>query len=84
MTNDLTETTNTTLPAEMADRFAALREQAAHAIEIWQPEPGECLLGVITGQQRAAGVYGENLQLLISDPLPKKAGKSVKEKLCSE
>jgi len=54
-------------PATLQDRFAALREQAAHAIETWQPEPGECLLGELIGHQRASGVYGENFQILIKD-----------------
>jgi hypothetical protein len=58
---------NTHLPAEMADRFAALRAAAAHAVETWHPAEGECLLGELIGHQRASGVYGENTQILVKD-----------------
>jgi hypothetical protein len=49
------------------DRIAALRKQAAHAAEVWTPEPGESLVGELVGSQKAAGIYGENFQILIRD-----------------
>jgi hypothetical protein len=56
-----------TLPATLNDRIAALRQKSAHAIETWQPEPGDSLIGVLIGSQKAVGTYGENYQILIQD-----------------
>jgi len=56
---------NTALPAELIERLAQLRAQAEHAVETWQPEPNEALLGVITGHQKVMGTYGENFQVLV-------------------
>jgi hypothetical protein len=58
----MNELTPNNLPA---DRFAAMRQKAATAIEIWQPVPGECLVGVLVGSQKASGTYGENYQAIV-------------------
>ena len=51
--------------ATLQTRLAALREQAQHAPEIWNPEAGDSLIGQLIGSQKASGVYGENYQILI-------------------
>jgi hypothetical protein len=56
-----------TLPENLNDRMANLRHKAAQEGEVWQPEPGECLVGVFIGSQKAVGTYGENYQMLIQD-----------------
>lgn len=56
-----------TLPENIDARMAQLRHKAAQAGEVWQPEPGECLVGVLIGSQKAVGTYGENWQMLIQD-----------------
>lgn len=66
MNNEITAATNN-LPATMQDRIAALRQKAAHAVELWQPEPGDSLIGILIGSQKAMGTYGENYQMLIQD-----------------
>lgn len=58
---------NNTLPANINDRIAALKQRSTLAIETWQPEPGESLIGELVGSQKASGVYGENYQILIKD-----------------
>jgi hypothetical protein len=57
----------TNTPATLQERFAALRQKAASASELWQPEPGESLLGELVGSQLAVGTYGENHQILVRD-----------------
>ena len=64
--NNITETT-LPLPTNINDRIAALKQKATLAIETWQPEPGESLIGELIGSQKASGVYGENIQILIKD-----------------
>jgi hypothetical protein len=54
-------------PAVSTERMAAFRQKAAIAVEVWQPAPGEQLLGVLVGHQKAVGTYGENYQILIQD-----------------
>jgi hypothetical protein len=49
------------------ERITQLRQKAAQASETWQPEPGECLIGVLVGSQKAVGTYGENYQMLVQD-----------------
>lgn len=66
MTTELINQTET-LPATLINRIAALRKQSEYAIELWQPEPFDSLVGVITGKKREVGVYGEGLQILITD-----------------
>jgi hypothetical protein len=53
--------------APMSERIAALRQKAAQAVETWQPDPGDSLLGELVGSQKAVGTYGENWQILIRD-----------------
>ena len=60
-----------TFPADIGDRLAKLRAAAAHTGEVWQPEPGETLAGVMIGWQKAVGTYGENYQILIRDETDK-------------
>jgi hypothetical protein len=55
------------LPATLNDRIAALKQRATLAVETWQPEPGESLIGELIGSQKAVGAYGENVQILIKD-----------------
>lgn len=55
------------LPANLNDRLAALRQKTVQAIELWQPEPNDSLIGVLVGHQKAVGTYGENYQILIKD-----------------
>ena len=55
------------LPSTMTARLAALRQKATNAPEVWAPVPGDSLIGVLIGHQRASGVYGENHQALIQD-----------------
>lgn len=55
------------LPTNLNDRLAALRQKAHQAIELWQPEPNDSLIGVLVGYQKAVGVYGENVQILVKD-----------------
>ena len=52
---------------DMKTRMAELRRRALQAPETWQPEPGEALIGQITGSQKASGQYGENYQMLVKD-----------------
>jgi|CXWL01.1.fsa_nt_gi hypothetical protein len=56
-----------TLPSNLNDRLAALRQKTAQAIELWQPEPNDSLIGVLVGHQKAVGTYGENYQILVKD-----------------
>lgn len=58
---------NTNLPSSTADRIAAFRQKTVKAIEVWQPVPGESLVGILVGHQKASGVYGENYQILVQD-----------------
>ncbi len=51
----------------MAARIAKLKQQAAHASEVWQPDEGDSLIGVLIGHQKAVGTYGENYQILVQD-----------------
>jgi hypothetical protein len=51
----------------LSDRMAALRQRATQAPEAWNPEPGDSLIGILIGTQKASGVYGENYQILIQD-----------------
>ncbi len=67
MSEELAVYETNTLPATMQDRIAALKRKTTHAIELWQPEPGESLIGVLIGSQKAMGTYGENYQMLIQD-----------------
>jgi hypothetical protein len=68
MTNNaLTTTTGSNLPANINDRLARLRQQAAQTGEVWQPQPGDCLAGVLIGWTKAHGAYGEGYQILIQD-----------------
>ncbi|MGZ8930280.1 MAG: hypothetical protein ACXW0O_04770 [Methylosarcina sp.] len=60
-------TPNTNELTALPDRLAALRAKAAQTGEVWQPQPGECLVGVMIGWQKAVGTYGENYQILIQD-----------------
>ena len=50
---------------DMANRIAALKQQVETAGEIWQPAPGDSLVGVFIGHQKVADLYGENYQILI-------------------
>ena len=52
------------LPANINDRIVAKTE---HAVEIWQPEPGDSLIGILIGSEKAVGTYGENYQILIQN-----------------
>ena len=36
-------------------------------MELWQPDPGDSLIGVLIGSQLAVGTCGENYQMLIQD-----------------
>ena len=47
------ETTPAVMP--LGERLAKLRQQAAQAIETWQPEPGESVVGILVGSQKAVG-----------------------------
>jgi hypothetical protein len=68
MNNELlTAVPTTNLPANLADRFAALKKATTNPVETWQPEPNDALIGILTGTQKASGVYGENYQILIKD-----------------
>jgi len=67
MSNDLMTHNPDTLPTNINDRLAKLRQQAAQTGEVWQPQPGDCLAGVMIGWTKAVGVYGENYQILIQD-----------------
>ncbi|MDP2902977.1 MAG: hypothetical protein Q8N96_07675 [Methylovulum sp.] len=67
MNNELSTTNANTMPANLTDRMAALRHKAASTPELWQPEPGEQLLGVLIGHQKAVGIYGENFQILVQE-----------------
>ena len=55
------------LPASLQDRMTALRQRATQAPEAWNPEPGDSLIGILIGHQKAVGVYGENYQILVKD-----------------
>ncbi|NOT13045.1 MAG: hypothetical protein HOP23_14620 [Methylococcaceae bacterium] len=55
------------LPATLSDRMAALRQKATQAPEAWNPEPGDALIGILIGHQKAVGSYGENFQILVKD-----------------
>jgi hypothetical protein len=66
MNNELTAPTNN-LPSTMADRFADLRQKSAQASEVWQPDTGDSLIGILIGHQKAVGTYGENYQILVQD-----------------
>lgn len=48
-----------------ADRIAQFKARSAVTVEQWQPEPGETLVGIIVGHQKAVGTYGESFQLLV-------------------
>jgi hypothetical protein len=65
--NEITAQYETKLPATMQERIAALRQKTANAIELWQPDPGDSLIGVLIGSQKAVGTYGENYQMLVQD-----------------
>lgn len=58
---------NTQIDTPLATRIAALRQRAATPIELWQPDPGDCLIGEIVGSQKAVGPFGENHQVLVRD-----------------
>ena len=58
---------NNNLPVSLNDRIAALKQRSTLASETWQPEPGESLIGELIGSQKASGIYGENIQILIKD-----------------
>jgi hypothetical protein len=66
MNNEVTPSQNNEVTS-LVDRMAQLRQKAAHAPETWTPEPGEALIGVLMGSQKAVGPYGENWQMLIQD-----------------
>jgi len=57
------------LPATLSTRMAALRQKATQAPEAWNPEPGDSLVGILIGHQKAVGTYGENYQILVKDEL---------------
>jgi hypothetical protein len=65
--NNAMTTTGGNLPANINDRLARLRQQAAQTGEVWQPQTGDCLAGVLVGWTKAVGPYGENYQILIQD-----------------
>ncbi|MFI3157515.1 MAG: hypothetical protein QX199_15315 [Methylococcaceae bacterium] len=68
MNNELLEQNNNTMTIKSdSDRIAAFRQKTVKAIEIWQPVPGESLVGILAGHQKASGVYGENYQILVQD-----------------
>jgi hypothetical protein len=67
MNDNAMTTTGGNLPANINDRLAKLRQQAAQTGEVWQPAPGDCLAGVLIGWTKAVGAYGENYQILIQD-----------------
>jgi hypothetical protein len=67
MNDNAMTTTGGNLPANINDRLAKLRQQAAQTGEIWQPQPGDCLAGVMIGWTKAVDTYGENYQILIQD-----------------
>ncbi len=51
-----------------SDRFSALRKKAATIAEIWQPESGETLVGVYTGNiQVDHPRYGLQWQIFLKD-----------------
>ena len=52
---------------DLKTRMAELRRKTLQCPEVWQPEPGESLIGQITGSQKASGQYGENYQMLVKD-----------------
>ena len=54
-------------PVSLTARLAALRQKATNAPESWTPEPGDGLVGILIGHQKAVGTYGENYQMLIQD-----------------
>lgn len=59
--------TATTLPANMADRMAALRQKAAQEIKLWQPQPGDALIGELFAKREIATQYGLNEQFILRD-----------------
>jgi len=68
MNSELLEQNHTTLTTKAdSDRIAAFRQKTVKAIEVWQPVPGESLVGILVGHQKASGVYGENYQILVQD-----------------
>jgi hypothetical protein len=54
-------------PAHLSTRLAKLREKAANAPELWQPNTNDSLIGELVGLQKAIGPYGENHQALVKD-----------------
>ena len=48
-----------------ANRFEAMRQKAAHAVELWQPEASESLIGILVGSRKASGPFGENHQAIL-------------------
>jgi hypothetical protein len=62
---NIEHTAQQTLPASMAERIAALKQQSEHSVELWQPEIGDRLIGKLIGTQKAVGTYGENFQILV-------------------
>lgn len=67
MTTDLTTQSTNNLPGNINDRLARLKRQAAQTGEVWQPQPNDCLAGVLIGWTKAVGAYGEGYQILIQD-----------------
>jgi hypothetical protein len=67
MNDNAMTTTASNLPANINDRLAKLRQQAAQTGEVWQPQQGDCLAGILIGSTKAVGTYGENYQILIQD-----------------
>ena len=65
--NEVTAHYINNMPSTIEERIASLRQKAALPVELWQPEPGDSLIGLLTGSQKAVGAYGENYQILIQD-----------------
>jgi hypothetical protein len=66
MNNEITTPRNHDL-ITLSERIAQFKQKAVHTVEIWQPEPGESLVGVLIGHQKAVGAYGESYQILVQD-----------------
>jgi hypothetical protein len=57
----------TSLPATLTGRITALRARTGNAIKLWNPKPGDTLVGVLTESQRLTGECGDNYQIRIVD-----------------
>ncbi len=50
-----------------AEKIAALKAKLTHTSNIWNPKPGDSLIGTIEGLQSSIGEVNERAQLLIRD-----------------